>query len=203
MAKEQSMQTSPGTENDTNNGKASKPWYKKKRIMIPLLLVVFIALAISGGDPETNSSSAGNEVATNSEEQKNTVGVDSTKELESVNAAPESAPEPADDTPELTASQKNAVRSAENYISFSGFSRQGLIDQLSSEYGDQYPVEDATIAVDSLNIDYNEQAKRSAETYLDMSGFSCQGLIDQLSSDAGDKYTPEQARSGAEAAGAC
>jgi hypothetical protein len=50
----------------------------------------------------------------------------------------------------LTAAQRNAVRSASAYLKMSGFSRQGLIDQLSSEYGDRFSVEDATVAVDSL-----------------------------------------------------
>lgn len=104
---------------------------------------------------------------------------------------------------ELTGPQRNAVRSAEQYISFSGFSRDGLINQLSSSYGDNYDKKDATVAVDSLNIDWNEQAVKSAKQYLDMSGFSCQGLIDQLSSDAGDKYTRSQAAYGAKQAGAC
>ncbi|MGE0449245.1 MAG: Ltp family lipoprotein [Vicinamibacterales bacterium] len=33
------------------------------------------------------------------------------------------------------------MRSASAYLRTSGFSRQGLIDQLSSEYGDNYTVE--------------------------------------------------------------
>lgn len=103
----------------------------------------------------------------------------------------------------LTGPQRNAVRSAEQYLSMSGFSRNGLINQLSSSYGDNYAKNDATAAVDSLNVDWNEQAARSAKQYLDMSGFSCQGLIDQLSSDAGDKYTRSQAAYGAKQAGAC
>ena len=37
-----------------------------------------------------------------------------------------------------------------------------LIDQLSSEYGEQFSVEDATVAVDSLNVDWNAQAAESA-----------------------------------------
>lgn len=103
----------------------------------------------------------------------------------------------------MTNQQKNAVRSAKNYIGFAGFSRDGLINQLSSEAGDGYSVEDATIAVDSLDIDYNEQAGKSAENYLSVMGFSCNGLVEQLSSSAGDKYTPEQAQYGAKLAGAC
>lgn len=103
----------------------------------------------------------------------------------------------------LTGPQKNAVRSAKQYISMTGFSRDGLIEQLSSEYGDGYEVADATVAVDSLNINWNEQAVKSAKNYLDMTGFSCNGLIEQLSSSAGDKYTTSEANYGAQQAGAC
>ena len=85
----------------------------------------------------------------------------------------------------------------------SGFSKQGLIDQLSSDYGNGYSVADATAAVESMTVDFNEQAARSAQEYLAMSGFSCQGLIEQLSSDYGNKYTRGQAEYGATAAGAC
>lgn len=103
----------------------------------------------------------------------------------------------------LTGPQKNAVRSAKQYLDFAGFSRSGLIQQLSSDAGDGYKVADATVAVDSLNVDWNKQAERSAKQYLDMMGFSCKGLIQQLSSSAGDRYTKEQATHGARAAGAC
>ena len=110
---------------------------------------------------------------------------------------------PASPSGNLTAAQRNAVRSANSYLQLSGFSRQGLIDQLSSEFGDSYSVGDATVAVNSLSTDWNAQAARSAVSYLALSGFSCQGLIDQLSSEFGDKYTVEQATYGATQAGIC
>ncbi len=103
----------------------------------------------------------------------------------------------------LTSAQNNAVRSAINYLNMSGFSRDGLIHQLSSDAGDGYSVADATVAVDSLAVDWNENAVRSAKQYLEMSGFSCKGLIHQLSSTAGEKYTLDQATYGAHKAGAC
>ena len=104
---------------------------------------------------------------------------------------------------DLTRAQKNAVRSANSYLEVSGFSRVGLISQLSSEYGNGYDVRDATVAVDSLSVDWNTQAVRSANSYLEMSGFSCNSLIKQLSSEYADKYTQSQARYGAQQAGAC
>lgn len=103
----------------------------------------------------------------------------------------------------LSRPQKNAVRSAEQYISMTGFSRDRLIEQLSSDGGEGYEVADATIAVDTLNINWNEQAARTAKNYLDMTGFSCNGLIEQLSSDGGEGYTVDQATYGAQQAGAC
>jgi hypothetical protein len=104
---------------------------------------------------------------------------------------------------DLTGPQKNAVRSAQNYLGFAGFSRDGLIDQLSSPYGDGYDVADATAAVDSLDVDWNAEAVEAANQYLEMTGFSCSGLIEQLSSDYGNKFTTGQATYAAKQAGAC
>lgn len=103
----------------------------------------------------------------------------------------------------MTGPQKNAVKSAKQYLSFKGFSRDGLIQQLSSRAGDGYGISDATVAVDSLKVDWNKQAVFAAKDYLDLMAFSCQGLIEQLSSRAGDKFTAQQATFGAQKAGAC
>ena len=103
----------------------------------------------------------------------------------------------------LTSAQGNAVRSAKQYLDMTGFSREGLIDQLSSDAGDGYSVADATVAVDSLIVNWEENAAKTATQYLNMSGFSCNGLIEQLSSSAGDKYTVKEATFGARQAGAC
>ena len=113
---------------------------------------------------------------------------------------PEQVPEPESG---LTGPQMNARRSADNYLNMKGFSREGLVQQLSSSAGDGYAEADAIAAVDTLDVDWNEQAARSAKDYLNMMGFSCSGLIEQLSSSAGDKFTEAEARYGAQKAGAC
>jgi membrane protein involved in colicin uptake len=100
-----------------------------------------------------------------------------------------------------TAAQENAVGAAEDYLSFTAFSRNGLIEQLSSDAGDGYSVKDATYAVDSLNTNYNEQATKAAKKYLSFTHFSHAGLVEQLESDAGDGYTHEQAEYGVSHAG--
>lgn len=92
--------------------------------------------------------------------------------------------------PQGSLAKKNAVSTATNYLSFSPFSRSGLIQQLEYE---QFSTEDATAAVDSLDTDWNEQAAKSAKNYLDMTSFSRGGLIDQLTYEG---YTPAQAEYG-------
>ncbi len=57
----------------------------------------------------------------------------------------------------MTAGEENAVRTAETYLSMQGFSRKGLIEQLEFE---GYSKADATVAVDQVNPDWNEQAAR-------------------------------------------
>jgi hypothetical protein len=95
--------------------------------------------------------------------------------------------------PALTVAQLQAVLAAKSYLSIgTGFSYQGLIDQLSSAYGNGFSVADATVAVNSLAADYNAQAVLAAKSYLAMGGFSHSSLVQQLTSPAGNKFTPEQ-----------
>jgi len=106
--------------------------------------------------------------------------------------------------PKMTVSQENAVDSAKGYLTMgSGFSYQGLIDQLSSSAGDGYSKKDAKFAVDYLNVKWNKQAVQAAKGYLDMSSFSCAGLVDQLSSPAGNQFTKAQATYAAKKVGLC
>lgn len=169
-------------------------------------LVVFgilIALAVFGSlvAPVKQTAPSSKSVESKSEGRKAVAASDtsaSAKQTTSPVAEPDSAPSVG-----LFGPQANAARSARQYLDMSGFSRRGLIEQLSSEAGNGYDVADATAAVDSLAVDWNEQAARSAKQYLEMTGFSCSGLIEQLSSSAGSKYTKAEARYGAQQAGAC
>ncbi|MBC9226252.1 hypothetical protein GL325_07970 [Aeromicrobium sp. 636] len=149
----------------------------------------------------SGSDSSGDKEDTTASAQKNTESEKSTEESGTTKTKKKAKTEKA--APKLTKQQQNAVRSAKNYLEFAGFSREGLIRQLSSDAGDGYSDADATAAVDSLDVNWNAEAVESAKNYLDMTGFSCQGLIQQLSSSAGDRYTQKQAEYGAKKAGAC
>ena len=95
---------------------------------------------------------------------------------------------------EMTVAQEQAVRAAQSYVDNMPFSRQGLIDQLTSEYGNGFEKADAEFAVKHINVDWNAEAVEAAESYLEtVGGFSRQGLIDQLTSEYGSQFTVEQA----------
>jgi 3-oxoacyl-ACP reductase-like protein len=107
--------------------------------------------------------------------------------------APAAPAKPA--TPAVTASQQQALDSAQSYLGLdSGFSRQGLIDQLDSPYGGKFSVADATWATDHSGADWDAQAVLAAKGYMNLgTGFSRSGLIDQLDSPYGGKFTLAQA----------
>jgi hypothetical protein len=88
-----------------------------------------------------------------------------------------------------------------SYLELKGFSRAGLIKQLSSRYGDSFPEEDAVFAVNHIDVDWNEQAYRAAMSYLELKGFSHDGLVQQLESEYGDGFTHAQAEYGVMKAG--
>ena len=99
-------------------------------------------------------------------------------------------PPPPPPPPAVSAGQENALRTARDYLDYTAFSRQGLIEQLEYE---GYSIEDATWAVDNVTVDWNQQAALMARQYLDYTAFSRQGLIDQLLYEG---FTPEQAEYG-------
>ena len=94
----------------------------------------------------------------------------------------------------MTSGQENALQSAQNYIDTMGFSKAGLIQQLSSSAGEGYSKADATFAANHVDADWNEEAVEAAQNYLDTMPMSKDALIQQLSSAAGDKFTRGQAQ---------
>lgn len=185
---------------------APKPWYLRWWV---IALGVLVALAVigslTGGDKTQNTAA---NTTPHSSQPRSSQPVTAPTTVPTTAAAAPTTTIPAKPKPPvgpvLTAAQEQARGSAQDYLSMdSGFSRQGLIDQLSSSAGDQYSVKDATVAVDSLKENWNAQAVLSAKAYLGMSHFSCAELVDQLSSAAGAHFTLPQAQYGAKEAGAC
>lgn len=90
---------------------------------------------------------------------------------------------------------KNAYEKAKSYMSFKGFSKDGLYDQLTSDAGDGFKPDAAKYAVNKFSDeDYKKAAVKSAKTYSKDMNMSANGVYEQLTSSAGEKFTPEQAK---------
>lgn len=168
-----------------------QPALKKKGVGIAAAALVLIGATACSVDSEqqASSTSADASVASSEVVAGENVAEQPAHEGQAGGAEAE-VPAEAD----VPMEYRQALRSAESYLSFSGFSYDGLYDQLTSEYADNFSPEAARYAVDNVNADWNAEAVESAESYLEFSGMSPDGLYDQLTSEYADKYTPEQAQ---------
>jgi hypothetical protein len=183
--------------------KQKRPFWRRTWVLVTAgVIVAFIAIgaASGGGDTTTPSAKGSHNGAAQRDKTSDTVAeAPSTPDVTQAadpSPSPTKTPEPtktSKPTPSFTVSQEQAIGSAKDYLNYSGFSRTGLIQQLSSKYGDGFKKADAIFAVNHITVNWNEQAVRSAKDYLSMSHFSRAGLIQQLSSKYGDGYTVAQA----------
>ena len=130
--------------------KAMRPWYRKKRFAIPLgLVVLVVVISALGGDED------GSQVAETSADDGAVVESEPASVAE---AAPQDEPEPdvledePDPQPEMTVAQEQAVQSASSCLDFGGFSRRGLVKQLTSDAGDGYTQAQVEFAVDQVGL---------------------------------------------------
>ncbi len=98
-------------------------------------------------------------------------------------------------SPAMTVAQQQAVDATQGYLTDgTGFSYEGLLQQLTSSAGDGFSTADAEFAINYLNPNWDQQAVDSAQGYLsDGTGFSYEGLLQQLTSTAGSGFTEAQA----------
>ena len=199
----------------------SQDWYRHTWVIVVALIVFFpVGLAlmwISGWKTPTKIVVSAAFVVlavlgaiTSKPVSKNTQMVLSTANTQArKSAAPApttTAPAPTTTAPAgpiLTQQQQSAAEQAMQYLSTQAFSQQGLIDQLDSSFGGGYSVNDATVAVDSLTVNWNAEAVQAAKEYLASQPFSCSNLIQQLDSPYGSQFTVAQATYGAQQAGDC
>ncbi|MFD6177139.1 MULTISPECIES: Ltp family lipoprotein [unclassified Isoptericola] len=203
--------------------KANKNWFARHKVLTGVGVIAAVSIAgtaIGGGgdeDPATAEAPAAAAVEatdvgddlTAETADENTVEDADVEEPSTEQAAEEkTAKEPATKEPATkevadgpTVAQQNALESAQSYLEYSGFSKQGLLDQLTSEYGDGFETADATWAIKHVDADWKAEAVESAESYLEYDSFSRSGLIDQLSSEYGDQYTRAQAEYAADQVG--
>ena len=134
------------------------------------VLLIFV-LAYFGSQTDTDTTS---QVAVSTE----SVSVESVEEV-------------VDNTPQ---EYKNALKKGQSYADTMHMSKQGVYDQLTSEYGEGFPAEAAQYAIDNINVDWKENALKKATSYYEDMAMSKDGVYEQLVSEYGEQFTAEEAQ---------
>jgi Host cell surface-exposed lipoprotein len=176
-------------------GQKRKSWPARHKALSGLiafgaLVVVIIAAASSSASNKPSTTAADVGAAVSSASPSAAVSSAAASSAPSTPAAPAS--------PSMTGGQQQAVDSAESYLSEGqGFSKQGLLNQLTSSFGEGFSKSDAEFAIKYLKPNWDKQAVDAAKGYLgDGEGFSRSSLIQQLTSSYGDGFTESQAEYG-------
>jgi TM2 domain-containing membrane protein YozV len=101
--------------------------------------------------------------------------------------------EPAKQEPSVPVEYKSALSQADTYANTMHLSKQGLYDQLVSQYGGKFTAEAAQYAIDNVKADWNANALDQAKTYQNDMHLSPAAVRDQLVSQYGGKFTEAEA----------
>lgn len=112
------------------------------------------------------------------------------KEQTSEQTKPAAAKEQA---PKVPAEYVSALVKAESYATTQYMSKQGVYDQLTSQYGEQFSKPAAQYAIDHVKADWNANALAKAKQYQEQQSMSPAAIHDQLTSQYGEKFTATQA----------
>lgn len=182
-----------------NQGTKRKKWPWIVGAVVVLFVIIGLASGRGEDEPSTASSSkpvVETRTVTVEPTRSSTTQQPTTEEVAEPTASAVAPPPPPPPAPETRSSVSSGVRNAaskaSDYLSLSAFSREGLIKQLEFE---DFSTSDATAGVDSLTVDWMEQAEKKAKEYLDLTSFSQQGLVEQLVFDG---FTQSQAEHGAQ-----
>lgn len=150
-------------------------WFKKHKILT--IIGVIILLAIIGGaagGTDTNTPTS------NSQTNNETAQAVESKPAEN-------------NQPDVPAEHKSALAKATSYANTQHMSKQGVYDQLVSEYGEQFSAEAAKYAINNVKADWNANALAKAKSYQETQNMSPAAIHDQLTSEYGEKFTKAEA----------
>lgn len=166
------------------SGEAKKPIYKRVWFWI-LVVVILAAIGAaaggSGGKDGDGADPAG----------QNQISADAS--ADGSKGSSEASESQSQAEPEVPREYQSALAKAESYSELMHMSKQGIYDQLVSEYGDQFTPEAAQYAIDNLDADYKANALEKARSYQDTMDMSPAAIHDQLTSEYGEKFTEEEA----------
>lgn len=182
--------------------KVKKPFYKRWYVWVLAIIIIFIA--IPGGndatvttevkeDPPSEVQALVENEPVEPEETEEEKALREAKEKEEKAAAKAKSEQKAKEE-SIPREYTAALKKAETYAAMMHMSKAGIYEQLTSEYGENFPIEAAQYAIDNIVWDWKENALKKAESYAEMMSMSNSAIYDQLVSEYGEKFTPEEAQ---------
>ena len=170
--------------------------YNKFNKPVRIIITIFFAICFIVGI--TNSTNTSNkdidiDIVTAIESSLSSSAEATTKSFpaETESTIEETETTVADNTP---VEYKSALKKAQIYSEMMYMSKQGIYNQLTSEYGDKFSTEAAQYAVDNMVADWNANALEKAKVYSNTMYMSKAGIYDQLVSEYGELFTEEEAQ---------
>ena len=147
-------------------------WFKRHKILsvIGVFIVICIIASAAGGSKPSNSTTNSGTTASTSSKTEATAK-----------------------QPDVSAEYKSALNQAGTYAKTAHMSKQGVYDQLVSEYGGKFTAPAAQYAIDNVKADWNANALAKAKDYQKQQSLSPSAIHDQLTSAAGEKFTVAEA----------
>lgn len=176
------MTTKEQTETSKPQQKNQQKFYKKRWFWAIIIIVGLIGIASPKDSPKKSAANPKSDTSatTNANEPTRTESEKPVTETK--------APEPA-----VPAEYKSALAKATSYSNTMYMSKQGLYDQLTSDYGEKFTAEAAQYAIDNVKADWNANALAKAKNYQDTMQMSPAAIRDQLVSQYGEKFLPAEA----------
>ena len=165
-----------------------RPWF--------IVLAIIIILGAIGGSGHEKSTVANNKTISevDQNQDKEISNNQGGKKEVLVKANEEKLEKKEEKVEEVPKEYKSALRKAKVYSDTMSMSKEGLYDQLTSEYGEKFSAEAAQYAVDNLNANWKENALKKAKVYQETMAMSPSAIYDQLVSEYGEKFTAEEAK---------
>ena len=156
----------------------NKNWFTRHKVITVILAFVaigVIASAASGDKPDTSTTNNGSAVSKTEDKKSKTTPPVETKK------------------PDVPAEYASALSQGTSYANTMHMSKQGVYDQLVSEYGGKFSAAAAQYAIDNVKADWNANALAKAKDYQDKMHQSPSAIHDQLTSAYGEKFTATEA----------
>lgn len=183
-----SAKSCPGCGAKNKKAIYKRPWF--------IVLAIIIILGAIGGSGHEKSTVANNKTISevDQNQDKEISNNQGGKKEVLVKANEEKLEKKEEKVEEVPKEYKSALRKAKVYSDTMSMSKEGLYDQLTSEYGEKFTAEEAQYAVDNLDVNWKENALKKAKVYQETMAMSPSAIYDQLVSEYGEKFTEEEAQ---------